>query len=172
MSFGPEMWMIVLTFSVAVVFTIFISRVWRRHRRKRTLSRAQVIEKEAIHLLERSGFRLVEEQPEREFCIKVNGKKTPCKVRADYLVRRGKDLYVAEVKTGEYLRFDHPRVRRQLLEYYLVYRPKAVILVNGENDELYQVTFPIDNRFSWRWIGFSLSILGFVSGLVIGRWIK
>ena len=50
---------------------------------------------------------------------------------------------MAEVKTGEYLRFDHSRVRRQLLECYLVYHPKAIILVNGESNELYQVAFPL-----------------------------
>ena len=171
MNFGPGIWWTILTFSVAVLVTVFISSAWQRHRRRRILSRAQVIEKEAIHLLERSGFKLVEEQPEREFYIKVNGKKMPCKLRADYLLRRGKSIYVAEVKTGEYLRFDHPRVRRQLLEYYLVYHPKAVILVNGENNKLYRITFPINNRFSGRWIGL-VSLLGFVSGLIIGRWIR
>lgn len=171
MNFNPWMWGMIFSFSVAVVATIFVSSAWRRHQRKRILSRAQVVEKEAVSLLENSGFKLVEEQPEREFFIKVNGKKIPCKARADYLVRRGKDLYVAEVKTGKYLHFDHPRVRRQLLEYYLVYHPKAVILVNGESDELYRITFPFSSTFTWRWMVI-LSILFFVSGLMIGRWIK
>ncbi|HXL01628.1 MAG TPA: hypothetical protein PK016_00690 [Candidatus Atribacteria bacterium] len=171
MNFNPWVWGMIFSFSVAVVITMFVSSAWRRHRRKKIFSRAQVVEKEAASLLENSGFKLVEEQPEREFFIQVNGKKIPCKARADYLVRRGKDLYVAEVKTGEYLHFDHPRVRRQLLEYYLVYRPKAIILVNGESDELYRVTFPFSNASIWRWMVI-LSILFFVLGLIIGRWIK
>ncbi|HQE24559.1 MAG TPA: hypothetical protein PKZ70_00905, partial [Candidatus Atribacteria bacterium] len=65
----------------------------------------------------------------------------------------------------------HPQVRRQLLEYYLVYHPKAVILVDGDNNELYQVTFPLTNNFSRRWVGI-VSILVFTLGLVIGQWIK
>jgi len=173
MGFNPGVWGIILLSScaAAVVITVFISSAWRKHRRKRIISRAQVIEKEAIHLLEKNGFELVEEQPEREFCIRVNDKKIPCRIRADYLVRKRKNLYVAEVKTGEYSRFDHPQVRRQLLEYYLVYHPKAVILVDGDNNELYQVTFPLTNNFSRRWVGI-VSILVFTLGLVIGQWIK
>ena len=44
--------------------------------------------------LENSGFKLVGEQPEREFLF-ANGKKIPCKIRADYLVCRGRrDIYM------------------------------------------------------------------------------
>jgi len=64
-------------------------------KKKNYLSRAQVAEREAASLLENSGFKLVGEQPEREFFIRVNGKKIPCKILADYLVRRGRrDIYM------------------------------------------------------------------------------
>jgi hypothetical protein len=141
---------IFLRFGSSGYYICFIS-LDKTPKKKNYLSRAQVAEREAASLLENSGFKLVGEQPEREFFIRVNGKKIPCKIRADYLVRRGRrDIYVAEVKTGEYLRFDHSRVRRQLLECYLVYHPKAIILVNGESNELYQVAFPFSSASTWR----------------------
>ena len=75
--------------------TISVSSAWIRTPKKNYLSRAQVGRREAASLLENSGFKLVGEQPEREFFIRVNGKKIPCKIRADYLVRRGRrDIYM------------------------------------------------------------------------------
>jgi len=107
---------------------------------------------------------------EKDAFMQVNSHRVPYRVRADYLLRKGNKTYVAEVKTGnQAASILQPHTRRQLLEYYLVYRPRAVLLIDGEEGKIEEVVFPYrhNDLREWGW-GLFLFLLGFV----VGQWIR
>ena len=114
----------------------------RRGNARRSL-RAREGEEDAEELLRACGFTVVERQATRQWSFDVDGEEYVAGVRADLLVEKDEALYVAEVKTG--LRAPdprHPATRRQLLEYWFVYEPDGLLLVDMERREVREVTFP------------------------------
>ena len=114
-----------------------------RRRALARASRAGAGEEAAVELLERHGYTIVEEQVRCLWWIEVDGELEEVELRADLLVERDEDRFVAEVKTGA-LAPDpaYPPTRRQLLEYSLAFAPYGVLLVDVEEEEIYEVGFP------------------------------
>jgi len=132
-------------------------------------ARAQRGEKKAEEVLKKNGYHVIGEQVERSAYMDIDGEKVGYEVRADYLLKRGWRRYVAEVKTGNYATSPlQPHTRRQLLEYYLVYHPQAVLLVDGDGEKVYRVTFPIHRGYLFPWIW---TALFFFIGFLVGQWI-
>jgi hypothetical protein len=76
--------------------------------------------------------------------VVVDGRHRPVELRADYLVRRGSERYVAEVKTGRVAPcLSTAATRRQLLEYRLAYAADGVLLVDMEHKCIHEVEFPM-----------------------------
>ncbi|MBC7216667.1 MAG: PD-(D/E)XK nuclease family protein [Candidatus Caldatribacterium sp.] len=168
-------------FEVAVLLAFFVAVVvwgtlrieaWRRRRvLRRSLQRARTLERRAVHFLEEKGFRCVGEQVEKEAFFLVDGRRVPFRVRIDYLLEREGKKYVAEVKTGKQAETpENPSVRRQLLEYALLFAPCSVLFVDGEGGKVHEVSFPWVfsplKRMRWMWAVF------FLGGFLIGRWGK
>lgn len=159
----------VLFLVVAVWGTLRIEAWIRRREFRRSMRRARTLEKKALRFLEERGFQCVGEQIEREAFFLVDGRRIPFRVRIDYLLERGGKKYVAEVKTGKQAETpEHPSVRRQLLEYALLFAPWSVLFVDGEEQKVHEVSFPWafvpQKATCWMWIAF------FLGGFVIGRW--
>lgn len=166
-------------FEIVVLFVFFLAiAVWgalrieawvKRRAFYHSMRRARTLEKQAIYFLEERGFRCVGEQVEREAFFLMDGRKIPFRVRADYLLERDGKRYVAEVKTGKQTRTpEHPLVRRQLLEYALLFAPWSVLFVDGEKGRVHEVSFPWAFSSSraawWMWMVF------FFGGFLVGRW--
>ena len=98
----------------------------------------------AERLLRRQGFSIVDRQVARSWIVDVDGEKWEASVRADLLVERDGQTYVAEVKTGS-LAPDplYPPTRRQLLEYLFVFDPDGLLLVDVEQGAVREVVFPV-----------------------------
>jgi hypothetical protein len=130
----------------AVVLALIVA--WRMATRGSRASvarnrRAQRGEAAAEQLLESEGFVVVERQASRTWSFDVDGEEQQAGVRADLLVERDERIYVAEVKTGTRAPDPrHPATRRQLLEYWLVYQPDGLLLVDMERGEVREVVFP------------------------------
>lgn len=166
-------------FEIAILFALFlVVAVWgafrieawiKRRGFRRSVQRARTLEKRALRFLEERGFQCVGEQIEKEAFFLVDGRRIPFRVRIDYLLERDGKKYVAEVKTGKRAETpEHPSVRRQLLEYALLFAPWSVLFVDGEENEVHEVSFPwvfVPQRsVRWLWVVF------FLGGFVIGRW--
>ncbi|MCX7668419.1 MAG: hypothetical protein N2Z84_05765 [Atribacterota bacterium] len=167
-----DSFILVLVFvAVGMAFlTLKVVSFWRARRLRKIFSHAHNVEKQASHLLEKRGYQVLGEQVEKDAFMVVDGRMVPYRVRVDYLLRKGNKTYVAEVKTGnQAVSFLQSHTRRQLLEYYLVYRPQAVLLVDGEAGKIEEVVFP--NRKSglriWGW-----GVIFFFLGLVVGQWVS
>ncbi|MEN3187397.1 MAG: hypothetical protein ABDK94_01245 [Atribacterota bacterium] len=144
--------------------------LWRARRLRRIFAHAHEVEKNAFQLLEKKGYRVLGEQVEKEAFMIVDGQRVLYRVRADYLLRKGNRTYVAEVKTGDQaVSVLQSHTRRQLLEYYLVYKPQAVLLVDGEEGTIVEVVFPGRNNGLkiWEW-----GTIVFLLGFVVGQWIS
>ncbi len=119
-------------------------RWYVRLRLRRRWSHARSVEQQAARLLEELGYLVLGHQVETSYAVLVDGKPTEVSLRADYLVSRGGRQFVAEVKSGQVApRLDTAATRRQLLEYRVAFEVDGVLLVDGEERRVHEVTFPI-----------------------------
>jgi hypothetical protein len=135
---------------VALVLCVLVMamRLWwwqgRGHRRAvRRAARAGRGEVEAEALLEAHGYTVLERQVRCLWWICVDGEEEEVELRADLLVEREGNRFIAEVKTGQRAPDPaFPPTRRQLLEYRLAFDPYGVLLVDVEAGDIYEVDFP------------------------------
>ncbi|HVV86591.1 MAG TPA: PD-(D/E)XK nuclease family protein [Kofleriaceae bacterium] len=142
-------------------------RRWTRGRRARRRARWAVSgERTAERLLVRAGFRVVDRQVGHRWSIEVDGDTVTAGVRCDYLAERGRERWVAEIKTGsDAPRLDNPATRRQLLEYQVAYGAAGVALVDADAGTVREVRFDLDGAVAdlvaerapaaaspWRWL--------------------
>ena len=137
---------IILTLIAAVVFLGLWIR-WQsgagsRLARARSV-RANAGEVDAEQLLYASGYRVLDRQVRCLWWFCVDGEEQEVEVRADLLVEKNGQRFVAEVKTGTHAPNPaFPTTRRQLLEYGLAFDPYGVLLVDMEQEEIMEVSFP------------------------------
>jgi hypothetical protein len=115
---------------------------WRRLRMRRRFARAQRAEDAAAKVLARSGYKVLDSQPELSWIVRLDRRAYTVDIRADYLVKRGRKRYIAEVKTGNHApSITTSATRRQLLEYMMAYPVDGVLLVDMEDESIYHVDF-------------------------------
>ncbi len=137
------LWIVV----VALVFALLgLAWWWERGRWSRgSRARWRVAaagEAEAVELLERAGYTVVEEQHTRLWSLRVDGEAVEVRSRADLLVERDGERFVAEVKTGDLAPNPRrPATRRQLLEYLFVFEVEGVLLVDMSARRVHEVRF-------------------------------
>lgn len=138
--------LIILVLSIAVV--LLLLRGWWQagtgHRRAVSrAARAGAGELAAERLLEEHGYSIIDRQVRCLWWIEVDGEEEEVELRADLLVEREGERFVAEVKTGRRAPDPtFPTTRRQLLEYTLAFAPYGVLLVDMEAEEISSVDFP------------------------------
>ncbi len=137
---------IIVILSLVVAFLLLLGR-WRQsagHRRAvRRAHRAAAGEEAAEELLEAHGYSIVDRQVRCLWWMDVDGEEEEFELRADLLVERDGERFIAEVKTGQRAPDpSYPPTRRQLLEYRLAFDPYGVLLVDVEADEIVSVDFP------------------------------
>ncbi len=120
-------------------------------------------EKRAEEILRKNGYRILSYQERKKYNLKVDDDIEEVVVIADYIVKKGRKIYVVEVKTGR----DAPLprntgTRRQLLEYYLAFEVDGVLLLDMEDERIREIefSFVVNERF------FSLVYL--LLGLLLG----
>ena len=94
-------------------------------------------------MLEADGFTILERQVRGSWIFYVDDEPVTVNLRADLLVERGDEIFIAEVKTGRLAPDPNfPATRRQLLEYHLAFDVEGVILVAPEQGAIVYVDFP------------------------------
>ena len=137
---------IIILLSIAIVYLLVLGwwRSGKGHRRAVSrAARAGAGEVAAEELLESRGYTLIDRQVRCLWWIEVDGEEEEVELRADLLVERDGERFVAEVKTGTRAPDPtYPPTRRQLLEYTLAFAPYGVLLVDVEEGEILTVDFP------------------------------
>jgi hypothetical protein len=138
--------MLLIAALLAIVVLLCILLSWAMRRaggasRARN-SRAQRGEAEAEALLQARGFRVIDRQVREWSHVWLDGEAIDFEVRADLLVERDSQQFVAEVKTGT-LAPDpgYPPTRRQLREYARVFEDCGILLVDMEAGTVTEVSF-------------------------------
>jgi hypothetical protein len=167
-----EVLVAIAALAVVVLAADALKKWSRRARLRRRFVRAAEGEQEAAALLERHGYVIEGAQVAATYVVEVDGAPVEVALRADYLVSRGRELFVAEVKTGQIApRIQAPATRRQLLEYHVAFGAHGVLLVDAEAGTVQRVVFPSPEgrkrSFGWA-IAFALALA--VTSLAALRW--
>lgn len=134
---------------------------------KRKLAKAKRAEKKAADLLRKAGYKITGIQVRVPITTWIDDKPYQNYVKADFLAKKYGKIYVVEVKTGDGVNPVKPETRRQLLEYYLVFKPHGILLMDMEENKIKEIGFTYQNHGKYKTIGFLLLISGII-GLVIG----
>lgn len=121
---------------------------WFKNRSfKKRMSKGKNAEKLAAKFLIREGYTIIDTQKIITVTTYVDGQPYKNHLRADFIVKKGFKKYIAEIKTGTMApRVTNAATRRQLLEYYLAYKPAGIILVDMEQRKIKTVRFTFGNR--------------------------
>lgn len=104
--------------------------------------RAQKGESDAETLLAQFGFDIVDRQVREQGWVWLDGQPLDFEVRADLLVEREDQLYIAEVKTGVLApNPGYPPTRRQLREYAVLFPDCGLLLIDVESGTVTEVCF-------------------------------
>lgn len=98
----------------------------------------------AEQLLADAGFTVVERQVAHVWHVAIDDDVHATALRCDFVVARGGERWVAEVKTGELApSLATAATRRQLLEYQVAYAAAGVALVDATAGTVHEVRFAI-----------------------------
>lgn len=153
--------------TLLLVSMLWMRAEWRARAPKRNARRARNRgadgEKRAIRLLRSLGYEIVGEQVTGTVPLLVDGTAHPATVRADFLVRRGGRMFVADAKSGANPQSDRA-TRRQLLEYLHAYDVDGVLLVDTHAGTvrtlaLQQTSPAVSERGALLILGLALAVL-------------
>lgn len=133
-----------------------LCRKWKVNRRFR---RGLQAEKNAIRFLRHRGYQILAAQLQETIVVYVDGQPEKITVRADFWCCRGWKTYIVEVKSGQQGSIRLPNVRRQLLEYKLVYQPDGILLLDMEHHTLQEIRFSYPDKKRYRLVYYSLFFL-------------
>ncbi len=126
---------------LGIVIFFVVVKTLKKMRLKKILKRARSGEKKAISFMEQRGYRVVELQCRKKIITEINGTAHESTIIADMIVRKGLFKYIVEVKTQGQASPTLPNVRRQMMEYYLMYQPHGVIFLDMERGKMRMVKF-------------------------------
>lgn len=150
-----------------------LRRAQQGHRLQRRAARGREGEQEAERLLKRQGYQVLDRQVTQESGLWVDDDYHPVKLRADFLVEKGGETFVVEVKTGEVAPDPtSAATRRQLLEYAHAYPVDGLLLADMNEGTLRRIVFerpsaeqdePDQGGLFWRGL-----LMGAGLGLLLG----
>lgn len=152
------------------LIALFLLKAFTNLKTKRRFKRAKKSEVKAVKLLKKYGFEIIDLQKTKNYNLIIDGKFINATVRADMIAKRGNKIYVVEVKSGKKApSLKNIATRRQLLEYYLVYKPDGLILVDMEREKIHSVDYSIFNkRYNWLKNNVVSLIVALVIGFIVG----
>lgn len=126
----PTVWLLLLALALSLLGWWWASRTpgWRL---RRHAAQGREAERDAERLLAEEGYEIVDRQVQGEWTLWVDGEALTIRCRADLLVERDEQRFVAEVKGGVVAADPRrPATRRQLLEYHHAFEVDGVLLVD------------------------------------------
>ena len=101
----------------------------------------------ALQLLLDDGYQIVSMREEISCGIQVDEETLKADLVADFTVRRDGKTYVVKLREdGEEEQENAAELRRELLPYYLLYRPSGVLYLDPEDETIQVIQFDIEQR--------------------------
>ena len=149
---------------LGIILAGVIAKKIKRKKIQKILKRAKAAEKKAALILQKKGYRVVDVQLRERLGMYINENYHESIIKADMLVRKFFRTYIVEVKTGGQASPTIPNVRRQMLEYYLVYKPYGMIFLDMEKEEMKKIRFDYTEGIKKQWVQNGLWL---VTGIII-----
>ena len=137
-----------LLFSLLIFFVIFFVwlgwkiRIWWKNFLFMLLrKRGQKGEKTSVKLLEKNGYKILDEQIKLDGYFYINDTLKHFDLRPDLLVEKNGIQYIAEIKTGEVANPTNRNTRRQLHEYSYYSGHEVVLLVDPIKKSIKRLSF-------------------------------
>ena len=100
-------------------------------------------EKASMKLLEKNGYKILEEQIKLEGFLLVDKALRKFELRPDLLVEKDGIRYIAEIKTGEVANPSNRNTRRQLHKYSYYSGHDVILLVDPTKKSIKKISFKI-----------------------------
>ncbi|BDU50044.1 hypothetical protein [Haliovirga abyssi] len=128
---------------VSIFYIIYkLKKKWLKYKRNKKFKHGFEEEKKAEYFLKNSGYKTLEYQKEIIIKVKSNKDEIEMKIRPDYIVKKGFEKYIAEIKTGEFApKLTNKSTRRQLLEYYFMTEYNGILLVDMDKKTIEKIKF-------------------------------
>ena len=136
--------LIVLVIAAIVIFLWLgwkLRLAWKNFLFSRRMRRGRRGETNAIELLEKHGYRIVQSQVTLPGHLYVDDDRLNFDIRPDYLVERDGVQYLAEVKTGDAAKVVNRSTRRQLFEYARLGSTDTIVLVDATTGTVSEIRF-------------------------------
>ena len=138
-----------LLFAILITFLIIffiwlgwkIRLWWKNFLFMLSRKRGKKGEMTAIKLLEKKGFKILNEQINLNGYFFINGSLKKFDLRPDLLVEKNGVEYIAEIKTGEVADPSNINTRRQLHEYSYYGNQDVVLLVDPFKKSIKELSF-------------------------------
>ena len=161
--------LLILGLILGIIAFYYLRKTWFRIRLNRKMGRARRAETAAVKVLQQQGYQIIDIQKRVPIVTLMDGSPYNNWVQADFIVEKRGRRYVVDVKTGEQAtKVTNSATRRQLLEYYLIYRPDGILLLDMEYGKLrevnFQVKLPILEKIS---LPLSHYLISFCLGVVV-----
>lgn len=142
-------------FILGIIFgALFFYRIAQWIKKKRLqvkLNNARKAEIQAIKLLQKAGYKIVDTQKRVQVKTKIDGVNYTNTIVADLIVKKKGKTYLVEVKTGKQTNnITAPNIRRQLLEYFLIFKPHGLILLDMAEKKMHRFEFELEGLWSQR----------------------
>ncbi len=118
-----------------------LTRAKKTRALKMISERAKIGESEAATLLQKQGYRILEEQARMPVEMMIGGERYESFIKADFIVEKNHKRYLAEVKTGKQANPRLPNVRRQLFEYQNLFETDGILFIDMNNYDIIEVSF-------------------------------
>ena len=142
-----EVYIIISIFIVLILFFIWlgwrIRRWWKNFLFSLSKRRGRIGESEAIEILMRSGYRIIDDQVRIKGQFYIDSKLSEFEIRPDFIVEKNNIRYLVEVKTGNSASPSDRNTRRQLLEYIFYGEGDEILLLDATNKKLSTISFNI-----------------------------
>ena len=154
---------ILAAFCLGMLCFHYCSSFFRSRRLRARFDRGRQGEEEAREYLCAAGFEILAEQAEQIGLMYVDEEEVTYRVRADFLVRRGRETAIVEVKTGKKaVKPSNRDTRRQLFEYARLYDVDTLYFFDAEQASLKKIVFPAEESpvsLLWRHVSVFLFLL-------------
>ena len=141
--FLNNFFLILIIFALLILLIQYKSRIYIRNRKQqKRFKRGAKLEKKAKKLLIKKGYTILAEQYIAYHKFKVDNNTIQAKLIVDYIVEKGNEKYIIEVKSGQSANsIKNKDTRRQLLEYFYAVENDGVMLLDMENEVLHSIEF-------------------------------
>lgn len=152
---------LILGVIIGGLLAYYFMKTMRSYKLKRQTKNARRAERAAQHVLEQQGYKIIAVQPRVPIVTRVDGREYQNHVQVDFIAQKDGLKYVVDVKTGAQVnKPTNAAIRRQLLEYYLVYRTDGALIVDMEKGKVYTIEFDIRQpRYHYQLVKYLVAVM-------------